>query len=95
MSEKNNVYTTLDSYIAGYLVLKGFKPALISQDNGHKVVFAFQDTDSLQQSIHDYQNGAKIEALRLAMAVKSLKSQIFSMRRGKEEVYGSKHSRYR
>jgi hypothetical protein len=84
---KNNgqtekVYTTLDAYQAGFLTLRGHIPKLIEERN--KVVFAFGLTDKLLRSLSDYNNGALIEASQFAFAIKTLKSQIFSMRRGKE-----------
>ena len=85
--KKNNeqfkkVFTTLDSYISGYLTLKGFIPKLIKQ--GDKVVFAFSSSDALYQAITEYNNGAIVSASQLALAVKTLKSQIHSLRRNKE-----------
>jgi hypothetical protein len=83
---KNNkqfkkVFTTLDSYISGYLTLKGFIPELIGQDG--KIVFVFNSSDALYQAIADYNNGAIVSASQLALVVKTLKSQIHSLRRSK------------
>jgi|WetSurSiteA1Bulk_404760.scaffolds.fasta_scaffold78760_1 hypothetical protein len=78
-------YTTLDSYIAGFLSLKGHIPTLIEQ--GEKVVFSFPVCDQLFVDLSAYSDGEKIEASKLAFAIKSLKSQIFSMRRDKEKSY--------
>lgn len=79
-----NIFTTLDAYLSGFLVLKGFTPSLIPQDNGNKIVFAFHATEDLYQEITNYNTGAKVEADRFALAIKNLKSQIFSLRRRKE-----------
>ena len=89
--KKNNgqtekVYSTLDAYQAGFLTLRGHTPNFIQQ--GEKIVFVFSGTDCLFRDLSDYNSGATVEALRLAIAVKSLKSQIHSMRRSKEEIYG-------
>lgn len=81
-------FTTLDAYLSGYLTLRGFTPILVEQ--GSKVVFSFEASDSLYQAITDYNNGATVEASRLALAIKTLKSQIFSLRRNKESGYDSK-----
>lgn len=88
--KKNNeqaekVYTTLDAYQAGFLTLRGHTPDFIEQ--GNKIVFVFSASEKLLKDLSDYNSGAMVEALRLAVAVKSLKSQIYSLRRGKE-AYG-------
>lgn len=80
------VYTTLDAYQAGFLTLRGHTPDFIEQ--GNKIVFVFSTSEKLLKDLTDYNSGAMVEALRLAVAVKSLKSQIHSLRRGKE-VYGN------
>ena len=80
--EQKKVFTTLDAYTAGYLFLNKFTPELIQQ--GSKVVFCFDATDELYQSITEYNSGARVEAVRFSLAIKNLKSQIFSMRRNKE-----------
>jgi len=82
--QKNNneeLFTTLDAYLSGYLVLKGFQPTFISPKGGQKIVFAFQATPELFESINGYNNGAQVGALHFALTIKGLKSQIFSIRR--------------
>jgi hypothetical protein len=79
---QEKVFTTLDAYLSGYLTLQGFIPRLIEQ--GNKVVFAFTASDELYQTIAEYNTGARVEASQLALATKTLKSQIHSLRRGKE-----------
>jgi hypothetical protein len=86
----NKVFTTLDAYLAGYLSLKEFIPKLIEQ--GEKVVFCFDASDELYNAIAEYNAGAKIEASRLALATKALKSQIHSLRRNKGKWERSKDS---
>ncbi len=76
-------YTTLDAYQAGFLTLRGFAPKLVDQ-NG-KIVFVFIQSAELLKELSDYNTGALIEASRFAFAIKTLKSQIHSMRRGKEK----------
>lgn len=83
--QRAETYTTLDAYQAGWLTLKGHSPKLINQ-NG-KVVFVFILTDTLLKDLADYNNGAVVEASRFAFAVKTLKSQIDSLRRNKESNY--------
>jgi len=78
------IFTTLDAYTAGFLTLRHHIPSLIEQ--GNKVVFAFTVTDTLYSDIADYNAGAVVEALRLALAVKTLKSQIHSLRKNKDYV---------
>jgi hypothetical protein len=82
-------FTTLDAYIGGFLTLKGFTPQLIQQ--GQKIVFCFESSESLHKAISEYNNGAMIEASRLAFAIKTLKSQIFSLRRNKGEWEKKQH----
>jgi hypothetical protein len=85
-AEGEKVYSTLDAYQAGFLTLRGHIPNFIEQ--GEKIVFVFSGTDDLYRDLSDYNSGAEVEALKLAIAVKSLKSQIHSMRRSKERIYG-------
>lgn len=82
-----NIFTTLGAYLSGFLVLKGFTPSLIPQDNGNKIVFAFHATGSLCKEISNYNTGAKVEADRFVLAIKNLKSQIFLLRRRKENEH--------
>lgn len=89
--KKNNdlrqrIYTTLDSHQSGFLKLRGHIPELIEQ--GHKIVFCFRQSEKLLNDLDDYNNGAVVEALKLSISVKSLKSQIHSMRRGKVGLIG-------
>jgi hypothetical protein len=79
-----SIYTTLDAYQAGFLTLKNHFPDLIEQSS--KVVFSFTATYTLYHDIADYNAGAVVEALRLAMAVKSQKSRIHSMRKNNDYV---------
>ena len=78
-------YTTLDAYQAGFLTLRKHIPKFVEQ--GSKIVFSFTASDELYHDIADYNSGAVVEALRLALAVKTLKSQIHSMRKNKEHVF--------
>jgi hypothetical protein len=80
--QTTKIYTTLDSYQAGFLSLKGHIPELREQ-NG-KVIFVFTHSDALLKSLLDYNNGAMVEASRFAFSIKALKSQIHSMRRDKD-----------
>lgn len=89
--QQSKVYTTLDSYQAGFLSLRKHTPELIEQ-NG-KIVFSFPLADALLKDLADYNNGAMVEASRFASAIKTLKSQIHSMRRDKEIVYGKEKER--
>jgi hypothetical protein len=80
--QSEKVYTTLDAYQAGFLTLKNYIPKLIDQ-NG-KIVFCFIVNDTFYSDLADYNSGALIEASRFAFAIKTLKSQIHSLRREKE-----------
>ena len=86
---RDNTFTTLDAYLAGFLSLQGFLPELI-QEKTNKIVFAFDFSEKLHQAIIEYNSGACVEASRLALAVKTLKSQIHSMRKNKAEQHGRK-----
>ncbi len=81
------VYTTLDAYQAGFLTLKKHTPDFIDQQG--KIVFVFTQSDQLLQDLADYHAGAVIEAVRFAFAIKTLKSQIHSLRKNKENFNGS------
>ncbi len=72
------VFTSLDSYLSGYLTLNGFIPKLINQ--GEKVVFSFDASDELHKTIAEYNLGAKVEAVRFALIVEDLKSQVFLLK---------------
>jgi hypothetical protein len=82
---QESVYTTLDAYQAGFLTLRGFTPKLIDQ-NG-KIVFVFTQSDKLLKELAEYNSGAVVEASRFAFAIKTLKSQIHSLRRGKDNLW--------
>jgi hypothetical protein len=93
--KKNNkqtekFYTTLDAYQAGFLTLRGYIPKLVDQ-NG-KIVFVFMQSDKLLKELAEYNSGAVVEASRFAFAIKTLKSQIHSVRREKEEIYGTRET---
>jgi len=90
-NEKDRLYTTLDAYQAGFLSLNGFIPKLIEQ--GDKVVFCFQAGSELFKAISEYNGGALVEASRLAFAIKTLKSQIHSLRREKGNYIGREERR--
>ncbi|MEW6686323.1 MAG: hypothetical protein AB1393_08990 [Candidatus Edwardsbacteria bacterium] len=83
------VYTTLDAYQAGFLALKGHVVEFIEQ--GDKIVFSFVSNDKLFKDLSDYSNGAIVEASKLAFAIKTLKSQIHSLRRSKNELSKARH----
>jgi len=74
--ERENLHTTLDSYQAGWLKVRGHIHELIEERD--KYVYAFKSCAQLRQDLADYYNGATIEALRFANAIKQLKSEIFS-----------------
>lgn len=78
-AQKEKIHTTMDAYTAGWLTLKGFTPRLIEQ--GYKIVFCFDATPELFQSINEYNSGASVEAIRFSLTIKTLKSQIHSLRK--------------
>jgi hypothetical protein len=92
MSEER--WTTLDSFVSGFLATQGFQPSLISQNGNKKIAFSFPATPELYKALNEYNNGALIEASRFALTVKSLKSQIFSMKTNneqrREETHGNR-----
>ena len=87
----NRDFSTLDSYLAAFLNIKGFPPVLVSQ--GMKIVFLFQSSPELFQTISAYNAGALVPALQLTLAAKMLKSQIISMKKGNESVDGTARPR--
>lgn len=82
--QTEKVYTTLDAYISGFLKVREHNPEAFQEDN--KVGWSFVASDKLFKDLDDYHNGATIEAARLIFAIKTLKSQIHTMRREKEEI---------
>lgn len=87
-TENGKRFSTLDSYLAGFLVLLSFIPELISQRSG-KVAFVFDASPALYEAIAAYQNGAQVDAFRFALAVKGLKTQIFSKK--ENDVYANNY----
>jgi hypothetical protein len=83
---QERLYTTLDAYQAGFLTLRGFTPKLVDQSS--KIVFVFTQSDDLLEELANYSSGAVVEAVRYSFAIKTLKSQIHSMRKNKETTYG-------
>jgi hypothetical protein len=79
--QSEKVYTTLDAYQSGFLTLRGHTPELVDQTG--KVVFCFIQSDELLRALAEYNAGALVEASRFAFAIKTLKSQIHSLRRNK------------
>ena len=78
-------YTTLDAYVAGFLTLRKHIPDFIDQ-NG-KFVFVFIQSDELSQDLDDYNAGAVVEAAKFAFAIKTLKGQIHSLRKEKDNLW--------
>lgn len=72
------IYTTLDAYQAGFLILKGFNYEIIWHED--KFVFAFSASNALYQAIAGYNSGAMVEAVSFALAAKNAESQILSAR---------------
>jgi hypothetical protein len=83
--QQEKFYSTLDAYQAGFLTLRGYSPKLVDQ-NG-KIVFVFIQSDELLRVLAEYSAGAVVEAARFAFSIKTLKSQIHSMRREKENTW--------
>ncbi len=76
-------YTTLDVYQASFLILKGFVPSFVTENE--KVVFSFELSPQLLQALSAYNSGAIVKANELANTVKLLKSRVFAMKREFEE----------
>jgi len=87
MDNENRFFTTLDAYQAGFLTLKGHTPELTK--SSQKIIFNFQQTDKLATDLGEYFNGAMVDAMRFALAVKQLKTQIFSKK--EEEKHGQRN----
>ena len=84
-------WTTLDSFVSGYLVSQGFTASLVPQNGNRKIAFSFPATPELYKALNEYNNGALIEASRFALTVKALKSQIFSMKTNNEQRSEESH----
>ena len=89
--QTTKLYTTLDAYQAGFLTLRGFTPTLIDQTG--KIVFVFAQSDEILKTLAEYSAGASVEAARFAFAIKTLKSQIHSMRKNKDDNYTNNRAR--
>lgn len=72
-------FTTLDAYLAGFLVLAGHEPELSNE--GKKVVFVFKRNDNLNEALTKYYNGSEVPASRYAFTIKTLKGMIHDLRR--------------
>jgi hypothetical protein len=83
-NKEQRLYTTLDAYRAGFLKLQGHEPSLAMEQNS-KVVFCFPLSDKLVADISAYENGAMVDAIRFSMAVKSIKTMIFSLKKEEKE----------
>lgn len=74
-------FSTLDSYLAGYLCLQGHQPALV--DQGGKIAFVFDSTERLSRSISSYYGGASVKAAAYTACIKNLRGQIHGLRKRK------------
>lgn len=79
--ETKALYTTLDAYQAGFLTIHQHIPRLVTQ--GSKIVFVFNASSELFRDLDDYNAEATVSAIRFTLAIKSLKSQIFSKKNSK------------
>lgn len=80
--QQSSIFSTLDAYLTGFLQLSGFDPSLkISKANDHKVVFVFESSPELYDALGAYHGGATVSALVFANIIKTLKSQVLSMKR--------------
>ena len=77
-NKEQRLYTTLDAYRAGFLKLRGNEPVLLKQED--KVVFAFPVTITLLKHIDEYENGAMVDAFKYSLTIKSLKTEIYTLR---------------
>ena len=76
-------YTTLDSYIAGYLFDLGHKHELVCEDETGKYSFRFPLSDGLLQALHEYRSGnAVVNALQYSRTIKALRGEILKKRDG-------------
>jgi hypothetical protein len=72
-------------------VTRGFQPVLIPQNGSRsKIALSFPATPELYKALNEYNSGALIEASRFALTVKSLKSQIFSMKMSEEKNHDNR-----
>lgn len=69
---------TLDLYMASFLAFHGIEPSLETV-NG-KIAFVFSADDSVYNLIYEYNEGAMVEAIRFALVMRYLESQIESLR---------------
>lgn len=79
-----NRFSSLDSYLAGFLLLKGHRPSLENQ--GGKIVFVYVSGPELEEAISEFYSGAQVGAAAFAASVKSLRGLIHEMRTEKGET---------
>jgi hypothetical protein len=74
-------FSTLDSYIAGYLFDLGHKYQLVNENGSGKYSFRFPASDALLQALHEYQSGAAIvNALQFSKTIKAVRGEILRKR---------------
>lgn len=74
----NSRFTTLDIYLAAFLLLYGIKPDL-ELLNG-RVIFSFPATGQLYEGVMIYNAGSEVRVTEFVTAVKMLRGQMLTLR---------------
>lgn len=71
-------YTTLDACEAAFFLLEGIEPTYLRKDT--KIIFCYDMTPELINSMHRYRDGGMVSAHAYAQAIKHLKGRIFALK---------------
>lgn len=91
--DRDEAFSTMDAYLGGFLVLRGFKAEAAYQTG--KVVFVFQNSEDLHRAITDFHQGAVVIAAAFTTSIKSLKGQIHDLRRTTDKGDRNDYSRFK
>jgi len=78
MPKAKEMFTTLDVFLSGFLLLRGIQPLLQSKEG--RITFYFAVNDDLFRLIRDFNGNALVPVAQYATAVKALRGQMLSMR---------------
>lgn len=74
------MYTTLDFYVAAYIMSSGI-PLADNWREGHKTVFAFCENDTLDELVEEfYSLQASVEPMQYGNAIRNLKTIIHTQK---------------
>lgn len=80
-------FTTMDAYVGGFLILRGFPPELVEESTG-KISLRWEATNALYQALNDLNNDVPVAAMSLLSAVKALKGRVITMKKMRNYEHG-------